>query len=262
MRKILILLMSVICLVLVVNIAFAYEQISVTNGGSISGVVKVAGTVAADDATAIDMNKEDCGDTQKADKYIITGSKVANVVVWLDQVQKGKPLIKGTYPIVINKCKISPLVGVAYTGGEFTFSNEDKILHTLQLKSGLNFHKKLSSRPLKNGATVLNLALPKSAAEVKHTIPSYFKISNDRGYISILSNTHSFMRGYVFVFDHPYAVVTDNAGAFAISDVPAGDYTLKIWHEGFGVMEKKITVKAGTKVISDFIYQTGVEAGI
>jgi hypothetical protein len=261
MRKILILLMAAAWMVLIVSITYAYDVINVTNGGALTGVIKVAGTPPSDETISIDSSKEFCGDTQKADKYIITDSKVKNVVVWLDQINKGKKMTTGTYPIEINKCRISPLVGVAFTGGQFTFKNDDTILHTLQLKLGLNFQKELSSRPLKNGATIINVALPKSEMELKHAIAPYYNISPERSYITIMSNTHTFMRGYVFVFDHPYASVSNASGAFSITDIPSGSYTLKIWHEGLGAMEKKITVKAGTPVVADFIYHSGAIAG-
>jgi hypothetical protein len=256
-RKIVYLFNVIICLALIAGIAEAYDEVNVVSGGTIKGSIKISGTIPSDETIDINSSKEYCGQSQKADKYIVTDSKVKNVVVWLDQAQKGKKLTKVTFPIEIDKCKISPIVGVAFTGGVFSFKNDDTILHTLQLKLGLNFQSKLSSRPLKNGATIINVALPQSNTEVKYPIKPYYNVSDDRSYITVMSNTHSFMRGYVFVFDHPYATVSNALGAFEITDIPAGDYTLKIWHEGLGTMEKKITIKAGTSIDADFNYQAG-----
>ena len=50
------------------------------------------------------------------------------------------------------------------------------------------------------------------------------------------------MSGYVFVFDHPYAGLTDKKGTLKLDDVPPGEYLLKVWHEGFGVKERKVRV--------------------
>ena len=44
---------------------------------------------------------------------------------------------------------------------------------------------------------------------------------------------------------HPYGAVSDTEGRFEIEEIPAGDYTLKIWHEALGEKEKKISVKSG-----------------
>ena len=42
---------------------------------------------------------------------------------------------------------------------------------------------------------------------------------------------HTWMNGWIYVFDHPYYAVTDEAGTFTIKDVPAGEHTLELWHE-------------------------------
>ncbi|MCK5427471.1 MAG: carboxypeptidase regulatory-like domain-containing protein, partial [Thermodesulfovibrionia bacterium] len=58
----------------------------------------------------------------------------------------------------------------------------------------------------------------------------------------------NWIRGYIFIFDHPYAAVTDEKGIFEIDNLPPGEYLLKAWHEGFGMQEKKIRVKSGEAV--------------
>jgi hypothetical protein len=50
------------------------------------------------------------------------------------------------------------------------------------------------------------------------------------------------MLGYIHVFDHPFFAITDHQGAFSISNVPPGTYTLKAWHEDAGVRTEEITV--------------------
>mgnify|MGYP001593006902 CR=1 FL=1 len=49
---------------------------------------------------------------------------------------------------------------------------------------------------------------------------------------------------------HPYGVVTDATGAFKLTDVPAGTYKLKIWHEAFGekIIDVSVKAKETTKV--------------
>jgi hypothetical protein len=41
------------------------------------------------------------------------------------------------------------------------------------------------------------------------------------------------MVAYVHAFNHPYHAVTDTTGAYAIADVPPGEYELTMWHEGW-----------------------------
>jgi hypothetical protein len=58
------------------------------------------------------------------------------------------------------------------------------------------------------------------------------------------------MVGYVYIFTHPYAAVTDEKGEFSIGDIPSGSYEIKAWHEGFGEISLgKVTVAAGEAVI-------------
>jgi hypothetical protein len=45
---------------------------------------------------------------------------------------------------------------------------------------------------------------------------------------------HPWMNGYVRIFDHPYYAVTDEDGAFTLSNAPIGNYRLVVWHETKG----------------------------
>lgn len=47
----------------------------------------------------------------------------------------------------------------------------------------------------------------------------------------ITCDIHYWMKGYVWVFDHPYYAVTDEDGAFDIPLAPCGDRRLFVWHE-------------------------------
>jgi plastocyanin len=51
------------------------------------------------------------------------------------------------------------------------------------------------------------------------------------GVCYIFCNVHPEMSGVVVVLDTPYYAVTNRRGEFTIADVPAGRYTLSIWHE-------------------------------
>jgi hypothetical protein len=48
------------------------------------------------------------------------------------------------------------------------------------------------------------------------------------------SSIHHWAVGYVWTFDHPYAVVTDADGRFVIPDAPPGTWRLVVWHECAG----------------------------
>jgi len=149
---------------------------------------------------------------------------------------------------LIKDCRVVPHVNVGFVGEEYIFRNDDRILHTIQLKLGLAYQKKVSQRPLEDGASIYNIALPKTGLEVRKPIKKWHRMTADTGFIQIRSNTHNWIRGYIFIFDHPYAAVTDAEGAFEMDGLPPGEYTLKAWHEGFGLQERKINIKTGESV--------------
>jgi plastocyanin len=64
------------------------------------------------------------------------------------------------------------------------------------------------------------------------------------GTYSQLCGLHPDMRAYVVVLETPYFAVTDAAGAFAIRGVPAGFYTLAVWHEAKEGLERSVTLEA------------------
>jgi hypothetical protein len=48
----------------------------------------------------------------------------------------------------------------------------------------------------------------------------------------IFCNIHSEMSAVVIALDTPFYSIADASGAFDIGDVPAGDYSLRVWIEG------------------------------
>lgn len=68
-------------------------------------------------------------------------------------------------------------------------------------------------------------------------------------------NIHPWMRAWVGVSSHPFFAVTGEDGTFTIKDVPAGEYTLEVWQERYGVQEIKIKVEPKQAVTADFTYK-------
>jgi hypothetical protein len=245
MQKYLSLFIAVVIFSFFSGNAGGYETVEVKNGATLKGVVKFKGSPPAEDPIVIDRDIEFCGRKQKSGKYLIKNSRLKNVVVWIEDVKKGKALPEKSVNIRLKDCKAEPLVSIGFVGGKYRFSNEDEILHTIQLKLGLKYHEKVSGRKLKDGATIYNLAMPKKGTEIIKPIRRYHRVSENTGYITIRSNTHNWIRGYVFIFDHPYAAVTGDDGTFVIEGLLPGEYLLEIWHEGLGLQEKRINLKPG-----------------
>ena len=248
MGKYFILILSLILWTVSAGAVKGYDVVDVIDGASLKGTVNFKGSVPPDETIVMNENTDYCGKEQKAGKYIVSDSRVKNVVVWIEGVEKGKAVPKKQVDVTIKNCRAVPHVNVGFVGGEYVFKNDDEILHTIQSKLGLAYQRKVSSRPLEDGASIYNLALPRTGLEIKKPIKKWHRITKDTGFIQVRSNTHNWIRGYVFVFDHPYAAVTDDNGTFEMGSLPAGEYVLKAWHEGFGMKEQKIIVKSGEAV--------------
>jgi hypothetical protein len=56
--------------------------------------------------------------------------------------------------------------------------------------------------------------------------------------VKLSCNIHKWMNGYAWVFDHPYAAVTNDKGEYEIKHVPAGvDLQVVAWHEKANFLE-------------------------
>jgi plastocyanin len=72
------------------------------------------------------------------------------------------------------------------------------------------------------------------------------------GLITLRCDIHEHMRGLLLVLATPHFVVTDDAGHFKLSGLPAGHYTLKAWVDSRTTREQPVDLKSGSTVHVDF----------
>ena len=68
----------------------------------------------------------------------------------------------------------------------------------------------------------------------------------------ILCNVHPEMEAWIVVVGTPYVAVSGKDGSYAIPDVPAGTYTLDVWHERLKGSPVTIEVPAKGTVSANF----------
>jgi hypothetical protein len=203
----------------------------VANGGSISGTVKVKGKPPADEERIVHKNEAQCGAKVAANKYVVSSSgQVKWAVAMLTDIKAGKPMDAAALSYDNVGCHFDPHVLVAPAGATLKVRNSDDMLH--------NSHFFLVDGAAKKN--LVNLALPKKGQVIENT-----KILRKEGLVSVQCDAHDFMQGYIWVLPNPYGAVTGGDGAFKLADVPAGKYTLKVWHEGLGEKTVPVTVEAG-----------------
>lgn len=166
---------------------------------------------------------------------------IKNAVVWLrpDADDRAAPFPKDrihpklaaakprTHTVTVSCCQYEPRVTVARAGDRMAFENKSNIAHTVfyspPVPAGAH---DLDMSEAERVFNIVLLAGKTYAAEKPLPAlrsPDHFKCS-----------IHSWMGGYVWAFDHPYAAVTDADGNFTIPDAPPGTWRLVVWHEVAG----------------------------
>lgn len=202
--------------------------------GEVRGTVTLKGTAPklAEVKLPADLGPKDrafcSAKTPLVPPFYVTdpASHLKDVVVWLEGVKQAPPA--STQRSLINaNCRFEPHVQAMTVGDELMVENRDPVLH--------NTHPVY----LGDKSTLFNIALPEQGQQVKKKVKKagVLKVQCDAG--------HVWMRAFVHVFEHRFHAVTSADGAFVISDVPPGKYTLKAWHEAAGTQSLEVEMAAG-----------------
>jgi plastocyanin len=81
-------------------------------------------------------------------------------------------------------------------------------------------------------------------------IPS--QIFDVAGLVTLRCDIHEHMRGVILVLDTPHFVMTDAAGNFRLTGLPAGRYTVKAWVDSKTIREHAVELGASGTVRVDF----------
>lgn len=232
-----------ICLLLS-STAGAYQIVTVENGGAISGKISFNGTLPVNRALKPRKNTETCGTYITSDYYVGSSGGVQNVVVAIENIERGKKFEKrGLVSMNNKKCMFSPHVATGIKNQKLALNNSDPVLHNTHLYYGPN--KK----------TMYNVAMPLQNKLIKKPL-------RKEGIITLQCDAHDWMLGYVYVASNPYVTVTMADGRFSITDVPPGSYRVKIWHEKLGEVTQKVTVRSGGTSILNHSFSKAVQKKI
>jgi len=217
----------------------AYEVITVGRGGTITGVVKFAGTPPAPEKIKVTRDVEVCGKEPKFSEALVVSRRggIKNAVVSLVDIRRGKGFeVQDSPRLDQNGCRFVPHVLILPAGATFDLVNSDRILH--------NFHTASAINP------TLNKAQPKFKPVMKIDLKKEKVLKPD--IIKVNCDVHEWMNAWLIIVDHPYYAVTDEDGSFTLKDVPPGTYTLQVWHETLGKQTEAVSVKEGGETRVNF----------
>jgi hypothetical protein len=210
----------VFCAAAVAAAQTPYRQITVPDGGSIAGSVRLLGTPPPALTEPVTKDGDYCGSAKASPRLLVDrDGEVKNAVVWIEKIAEGKKFpARGAAVLRQRKCEYDPHVLVLRAGEDFEIVNDDPLLHnvhTYDLTSG--------------SRSMFNIAQPVRGARTKVN-PDHVKGCGP--IMATCDAGHPWMNAYIIRAPHPYYAVTDGEGRFRLDDVPPGTYTLTMWHEG------------------------------
>ena len=213
---------------LAVLVFIAYSPVAPqSEPAELAGVVILSEDVQVSEPTIVQNSTDPgvCGELHSIQDVVVEpesrGLRHA-IVVLRGETLSTTPVEPGRFVIDNRECRFEPHVAVATVGSTIEALNSDDVLHTVHLY----------------GPIEVNLGLP-----IKHMRRS--QRIDESGLFSVKCDVHGWMQAYVRVDTHPFHAVTDPDGAFRIGGVPPGEYTIEVWHETLGTIERQIRLVSG-----------------
>jgi plastocyanin len=192
----------------------AYEETTVKDGGTLSGVVRFAGTPPRLDPLPVTRNREVCGERKPSEALVVGPDRgVRGSVVLIEGIARGK---RATGELLLDHqgCVFVAHVSALAVGEKARVRSSDAVVH--------NAHGFLGT------STVFNVALPG-----RNQVVDITRRLTTPGVVRVVCEAHAHMLAWVIVHASPYVAVTDERGAFRITQVPPGTHRVTMWHEGF-----------------------------
>lgn len=247
--------LAVLCAVSVCSSpSWAYEEIAITDGGTINGTVTMTGGKPTPKGYNLITFPDPvyCGRISTGtgwrilDEFSLASSQgLKDVVVVLTDVTKGKPFKFEPLTIEARDCRFLPFVTVVKDGSEVSVMNMDPVMHDIQAYETSQLGPRvLFNTPLPMNPHHKRLVSAESHEHLAGTpVTEVIRMTKGRRMFVMQCGFHAYMESWGFAVDNPYFALTAEDGTFSLTDVPPGDYTLMVWHPGVGTMlQKKVTV--------------------
>ena len=229
--------------------AWAYEETTISNGGTITGTVQFSGELPP--PMSFDLRRYPdqvyCGALSDGSGYrllrtVAVGSQqgLKDVIVTVEGIEKGKPFEFAETKLEANICQFVPFVSVMRELHLLTVTNLDPVSHDLQIYERDREHVFIMfHRP----------ALTKSGTS------DTIHFTGNRRSVIMQCGMHAYMQGHGLAVENPYYAITGFEGAFTIKDLPAGTYRIKAWHPTLGEKEQDVTVAANGTSLLGFSFE-------
>lgn len=229
------------------EVVWAYDAITVSEGGTLTGTVKLEGTVPKPKGYNLTTLPDQfyCGRISDGQGWRILqpfqvgpGGEFRDVVVYLEGIVMGKPFSEGSVSQIDAKdCLFEPFTTVVRDDQSVTVVNMDPVMHDIQAYET----SQLGARVLFNVPLPMNPQHPRNLKDRsdagmyhKHMAGPPMKqlvnLSKGRRIFVMQCGFHAYMESWGLAVTNPYFAKTDEHGRFTLTDVPPGTYKLVVWH--------------------------------
>ncbi|HEX9743382.1 MAG TPA: carboxypeptidase regulatory-like domain-containing protein [Nitrospiraceae bacterium] len=236
--------------------AWAYEEVAVSDGGTISGKVTMTGgkptakgfnLITFPDPVYCGRISTGTGWRVLDEFAIAPDGGLKDVVVFLADARRGKAFTFVPPRIEARDCRFLPFVTVVKDRSAVVVINMDPVMHDIQAYET----SRLGPRVLFNTPLPMNSHHRRVVGADSHEhlagepMTQQIRLTKDRRIFVMQCGFHAYMESWGLAIENPYYAVTGADGTFSIPDVPAGEYTLVAWHPQVQTMqEQKIVITA------------------
>ena len=216
-------------------------KVDAATAGELKGSVALNGSVPKNEPIKMNADpvcvKEAKG-TPTQETYIVSadGKSLANVFIYVKDGLANHSYDPPT-PVSLNQqgCHYTPHVFGIRVGQPLEIINSDPTLHNIHAVPKAN--------------TEFNFG--QSAKGMKTTR----RFDKPEVMVPFRCDVHGWMASYGGVVAHPYLAVSNADGTFAIKGLPAGTYTIEVWHERLGTQTTKVTVDGKSSATANVAFK-------
>jgi plastocyanin len=169
--------------------------------------------------------------------FVVSSGGLQNVFVYVKDGLGNLKFPVPSSPVVLDQkgCAYTPRVFGIQVGQSLDIVNSDETLH--------NVH----AMPMANREFNRGQALQGMKYTTVFTAPEVM--------LPFKCDVHRWMNAWVGVLEHPFYAVSGTGGAFAITGLPPGTYTIEAWHEKLGTQTQSVTVGAKESKAISFTFK-------
>jgi len=220
------------------------QRVDPATAGTVTGRVMFEGTPPenppvklAGDPRCVEAN----ADGLRFENYVVSDGGLDNVFVHVKGGLGNYSFETPTEPAKLDQqgCRYVPHVLGVRVGQSIEITNSDATTHNVHALPDAN--REINFAQFQQGQKNLQTF---TTAEVM---------------VPVKCDLHSWMNAWIGVVEHPFFAVTANGGAFELTGLPPGTYTIEAWHERAGTQTQQVTIGPGESKDVGFTFQA--EAG-